>query len=151
MRRATRISAEAHVAAMRDARPGGYEYEIEALIEYTFRRHGAAGPAYPSIVASGANATILHYTSNDRQLDRDVLLIDAGAEYDFYCADITRTFPIGRRFSGRQRDVYELVLTAQVAAIAAVQPGARFDESITRGPRWSTGWSLGILSGSARA
>ncbi len=129
MRRAIAISAEAHLAAMRAARPGSWEYEIEALIEYTFRRHGAAGPAYPSIVAAGVNATILHYTSNDRQLGADeLLLIDAGAEYACYCADITRTFPAGRRFAGRQRDVYALVLEAQRAAIAAVRPGARFDE-----------------------
>jgi len=128
MRRAVAISAEAHLAAMRAARPGGWEYEIEALIEYTFRRHGASGPAYPSIVAAGANATILHYTSNDRQLGgEDLLLIDAGAEYDCYCADITRTFPASRRFAGRQRDIYTLVLEAQRAAIAVVRPGARFD------------------------
>jgi Xaa-Pro aminopeptidase len=129
MRRAAAISAEAHLAAMRAARPGGWEYELEALIEYTFRRHGAAGPAYPSIIASGANATILHYTTNDRQLGpEELLLIDAGAEYDFYCADVTRTFPTGRAFVGRQRDVYALVLAAQQAAIAAVRPGTRFDE-----------------------
>ena len=129
MRRAIAISAEAHLAAMRAARPGSWEYEIEALIDYTFRRNGAAGPAYPSIVAAGANATILHYTTNDRRLEADqLLLIDAGAEYDCYCADVTRTFPVGARFEGRQRALYELVLAAQQAAIDAVQPGARFDE-----------------------
>ncbi|MBX3027887.1 aminopeptidase P N-terminal domain-containing protein [bacterium] len=152
MRRAAAISAEAHVAAMRAARPGGWEYEIEALIEYDFRRRGAAGPAYPSIVASGANATILHYTTNDRQLAADeLLLIDAGAEYDFYCADITRTFPTGPRFAGRQRDVYALVLAAQRAAIAAVRPGARFDEPHREAVRVLVEGmlSLGILAGSA--
>jgi Xaa-Pro aminopeptidase len=128
LRRAIAISAEAHVAAMRAARPGAWEYEIEALIEYEFRRHGAAGPAYPSIVAGGVNATILHYTTNDRQLGADeLLLIDAGAEFDCYCADITRTFPIGRRFTDRQRDVYAVVLAAQLAAIDAVRPGASFE------------------------
>lgn len=151
MRRAADISAEAHVAAMRAARPGGWEYEIEALIEYTFRRHGAAGPAYPSIVASGANATILHYTTNDRVLGGDeLLLIDAGAELDCYCADVTRTFPTARRFGGRQRDVYALVLEAQRAAIAAVRPGARFDEPHHEAVRVLVEGivSLGILSGS---
>ena len=152
MRRAAAISAEAHVAAMRAAQPGGWEYEIEALIEYTFRRHGAAGPAYPSIIATGANATILHYTTNDRQLGADeLLLIDAGAEYDFYCADITRTFPTAPRFGGRQRDAYALVLAAQEAAIAAVRPGARFDEPHQRAVRVLVEGmiDLGILSGSA--
>lgn len=152
MRRAAAISAEAHVAAMRAARPGGWEYEIEALIEYTFRRHGAAGPAYPSIVATGDNATILHYTANDRRLGGDeLLLVDAGAEYDFYCADITRTFPTGRRFGGRQRDVYALVLAAQTAAIAAVRPGAPFDEPHQRAVRVLVEGllALGILSGAA--
>jgi Xaa-Pro aminopeptidase len=154
MRRAAAISAEAHVGAMRAARPGGWEYEIEALIEYTFRRHGAAGPAYPSIVATGDNATILHYTSNDRQLGADeLLLIDAGAEYDFYCADITRTFPTAKRFGGRQRDVYELVLAAQHAAIEAVRPGARFDEPHQQAVRvLAEGLvSLGILRDSVEA
>jgi Xaa-Pro aminopeptidase len=128
LRQAIAISAEAHAAAMRGARPGGWEYEVEALIEYEFRRHGAAGPAYPSIVAGGANATILHYTTNDRRLvDDELLLIDAGAEFDCYCADITRTFPLGRRFTPRQRDVYAVVLAAQLAAINAVRPGASFE------------------------
>jgi Xaa-Pro aminopeptidase len=152
MRRAAEISAEAHVAAMRAARPGGWEYEIEALIEYTFRRRGAAGPAYPSIVASGANATILHYTTNDRQLGPDeLLLIDAGAEYDCYCADVTRTFPTARRFAGRARDVYALVLAAQRAAIAAVRPGARFDDPHREAVRVLVDGilSLGILRGLA--
>ena len=129
MRRAAAISAEAHHAAMHGARAGGWEYEIEALIDYVFRRNGAAGPAYPSIVASGSNATILHYTTNDRRLEAsDLLLIDAGAEYDFYCADVTRTFPVAARFDGRQKAIYEVVLAAQLAAIDAVRPGARFDE-----------------------
>jgi len=128
MDRAVAIAAEAHVAAMEAARPGQFEYEIEALIDYTFRRRGAAGPAYPSIVASGANATILHYVENDRRMeDGELLLIDAGAEWGGYCADVTRTFPVGRRFSDRQRTLYEIVLAAQEAAIAAVQPDVPFD------------------------
>lgn len=152
MRRAIAISAEAHLAAMREARPGDWEYEVEALIDYVFRRNGAVGPAYPSIVAGGANATILHYTTNDRRLGaQEMLLIDAGAEYDFYCADITRTFPIGARFEGAQRAIYELVLAAQLAAIDAVRPGARFDEPHQRAVRTLVVGllDLGLLAGTA--
>jgi Xaa-Pro aminopeptidase len=128
MERAIAIAAEAHVAAMQTARPGQFEYEIEALIDYTFRRRGAAGPAYPSIVASGVNATVLHYVENGRRMDDgDLLLIDAGAEWGGYCADVTRTFPVGPRFSDRQRALYEIVLAAQEAAIAAVKPDVAFD------------------------
>jgi Xaa-Pro aminopeptidase len=152
MRRAAAISAEAHRAAMQSVRAGSWEYEIEALIDYVFRRNGAAGPAYPSIVASGANATILHYTTNDRRLEsNDLLLIDAGAEYDFYCADVTRTFPVGAGFAGRQKALYEVVLDAQLAAIATVGPGVRFDEPHRRAVRALVDGllSLGILKGSA--
>jgi Xaa-Pro aminopeptidase len=129
MRRAAAISAAGHAAAMRSARAGQHEYEIEALIEYEFRRGGASGPAYPSIVASGGNATVLHYTQNDHELRAsDLLLIDAGAEYECYCADVTRTFPVGRRFEGRGRALYEIVLAAQLAAIDTIRPGVRFDD-----------------------
>ena len=128
LERAIAIAAEAHIEAMRAVRPGGFEYEIEALIDYTFRRRGATGPAYPSIVASGPNATILHYVENSRQMaDGELLLVDAGAEYGGYCADVTRTFPVGRRFSEPQRRLYEIVLAAQQAAIDAVHPGVSFD------------------------
>jgi Xaa-Pro aminopeptidase len=128
MERAIAIAAEAHRAAMREVHPGIAEYEIEALIDYTFRRRGATGPAYPSIVASGANATILHYIENTRRMeDGDLLLVDAGAEYDAYCADVTRTFPVGARFSDRQRALYAIVLAAQEAAIATVRPGTPSD------------------------
>jgi Xaa-Pro aminopeptidase len=129
MQRAITASTAAHRAAMTQTRPGMYEYEIEALLEFHFRRLGAAGPAYPSIVASGANAAILHYTTNDRQMqDGNLLLIDAAAEYGCYCSDVTRTFPVGSRFSPLQRDIYDLVLTAQKEAIALVRPGVRFDD-----------------------
>ncbi|HEY2388391.1 MAG TPA: aminopeptidase P N-terminal domain-containing protein [Candidatus Binatia bacterium] len=129
LERAIAIAADAHVRAMRETRPGVFEYEIEALIDYTFRRSGAAGPAYPSIVASGANATILHYVENTRKMeDGELLLIDAGAEWGGYCADVTRTFPVGTRFSEPQRSLYQLVLEAQEAAIAAVRPGACFED-----------------------
>jgi Xaa-Pro aminopeptidase len=129
MRHAIAISAAAHQAAMCAARPGVHEYEIEALVDYTFRRMGAAGPAYPSIVAGGPNATTLHYITNDRPLDAgDLLLIDAGADVAGYCADITRTFPVTQQFAGPQRAIYELVLQAQLAAIATVRPGIRHEE-----------------------
>ena len=125
MRRAARIAAGAHRRAMQSARPGRSEYEIEAELLYEFRRNGAQFPAYSPIVAGGANACVLHYVANDAPLrDGDLLLIDAGCELDGYASDITRTFPVNGRFSGAQREVYELVLAAQRAAIAAVKPGA---------------------------
>jgi len=122
------IAAEAHREAMRTVRPGMHEYEIEAMIDAIFRRRGATGPAYPSIVASGANATILHYTANDRPVAPDeLLLIDAGSERAGYCADVTRTFPTGRRYSPPQRDLYDAVLASQLAAIAAACPGTTLE------------------------
>ena len=125
MRRAASISAGAHVRAMRAARPGAMEYEIEAELLYEFRRHGAQFPAYWPIVAGGANACVLHYRDNSRRLDDgDLLLIDAGCELDGYAADITRTFPVNGRFSAAQREIYDLVLAAQAAAIAEVRPGS---------------------------
>ena len=127
MRRAADISAAAHNRAMRFAAPGRYEYEVEAEVLHEFRRSGSQFPAYGSIVATGANACVLHYVDNDAQLaDGDLLLIDAGCELDGYAADITRTFPVSGRFSGPQRDIYQLVLAAQQASIAAVRPGASF-------------------------
>ena len=124
MRRAAQISARAHRRAMRAARPGGAEHEIEAELLYEFRRHGAQAPAYTPIVAGGERACVLHYVQNDAALrDGDLLLVDAGCELDGYASDITRTFPVNGRFSGPQREIYELVLTAQEAAIAAVKPG----------------------------
>lgn len=124
MRRAAEISAAAHVGAMRACRPGGNELDLEAELQYAFATGGARHAAYPSIVGSGANACILHYTENSARLRRgDLVLIDAGAEVDGYAADITRTFPVGARYSRAQRAVYELVLEAQQAAIEAVRPG----------------------------
>jgi Xaa-Pro aminopeptidase len=124
MRRAAAISTGAHVRAMRAARPGGTEYNIEAELLHEFRRLGAQSPAYTSIVAAGANACVLHYVANDATLkDGDLLLIDAGCELDGYASDITRTFPVNGRFSGPQKAVYELVLAAQAAAIAEVNAG----------------------------
>ncbi len=128
IKRAAEISAAAHRQAMQTCRPGMTEYEIQAEIEYGFRKHGCE-PAYSSIVASGENACILHYTSNSDLLkDGDLLLIDAGAELDSYASDITRTFPINGRFSNRQCAVYEVVLEAQKRSIDAVRPGNRYSE-----------------------
>lgn len=128
MRRAGEITAAAHRRAMQAVRPGATEYEIEALFQHEFRHSGAQAPAYTPIVAGGANACVLHYVENNAVLaDGDLLLIDAGCELDGYASDITRTFPVNGRFSGPQRDVYELVLAAQAAAIAAVKPGAHWN------------------------
>ncbi|MCC7015170.1 MAG: aminopeptidase P N-terminal domain-containing protein [Planctomycetes bacterium] len=150
MRRAAEFTAKAHIAAMKAARPGCNESEIEALVEYEFRRHGADGPAYGSIVAGGANACILHYVENNCVLrEGELLLIDAGAESAFYACDVTRTFPIGGRFNAEQRAVYEIVLDAQLAALAVTKPGVRFDavhrcalERLVQGL-----CSLGVLEG----
>jgi Xaa-Pro aminopeptidase len=128
MRRAAGISAKAHERAMRATRPGRMEYEIEAELLYEFRRNGAQFPAYWPIVAGGANACVLHYSDNSARLDDGaLLLIDAGCELDGYASDNTRTFPVNGKFSGAQKDIYELVLAAQTAAIAATKPGAAWD------------------------
>ncbi|MBE9175585.1 aminopeptidase P N-terminal domain-containing protein [Synechocystis salina LEGE 06155] len=124
LRRACDLSAIAHQRAMEFARPGHYEYQVQAELEIIFRREGGLGPAYPSIVAAGKNACILHYINNDCPLkDGDLLLIDAGCSYGYYNGDITRTFPINGKFSPEQRTLYEIVLNAQEAAIATVQAG----------------------------
>ena len=124
MLRAATISGQAHARAMRATRAGMFEYEIEAELLHEFRRHGAQFPAYTPIVASGANACVLHYHANNRQCrDGELVLIDAGCELDSYAADITRTYPVNGRFSPAQRALYELVLAAQDAALAAALPG----------------------------
>jgi Xaa-Pro aminopeptidase len=129
MRRACAISAAAHRRAMASARPGHYEYEVEAELVHEFLRGGAHAVAYSSIVASGPNACVLHYRENDRRMhDGELLLIDAGCEYEGYASDITRTFPVGGRFAGPQRAVYEVVLAAQLACLAAVRPGVAFHD-----------------------
>jgi len=129
MRRAATISAAAQVRAMRATQPGKMEYEIEAELLHEFRRSGAQGPAYTSIVAGGVNACVLHYISNNSILKNgDLLLIDAACELDGYAADITRTFPVNGKFSTAQKDVYEIVLAAQAAAIAAARPGKHWNQ-----------------------
>jgi Xaa-Pro aminopeptidase len=129
LRRAAGITEIAHRDAMAAAEPGKTEFEIEALVDYTFRKSGAIGPGYPTIVAAGSNATVLHYTRNDSVLrEGELLLIDAGAEYEMYTADVTRTFPVSKRFSDPQREIYELVLRAQLESIAAIEPGATIED-----------------------
>jgi Xaa-Pro aminopeptidase len=123
MAKAAEISAEAHVRAMKRARQGGYEYNLEAELIHTFMSHGARSTAYPSIVGGGANGCILHYIENSAPLkEGDLVLIDAGCEYECYASDITRTFPVSGRFSAEQKALYEVVLAAQYAAIDAVHP-----------------------------
>ena len=153
MRTAVRITREAHELAMGRTRPGMFEYEVEALLLDTFRRHGSERPAYGSIVGSGPNACVLHYRKNDRKIDGgELLLIDAGCEYGYYASDVTRTFPVGRGFSRSQQAIYELVLHAQEEGIKATRPGATLDEIhrldveiITRGLV-----DLGLLKGEVK-
>tara|TARA_R110002096_G_scaffold299503_2_gene494027 strand:+ start:103218 stop:104525 length:1308 start_codon:yes stop_codon:yes gene_type:complete len=128
LRKASELTVSAHLESMRVAKPGVGENEIEALIDYSFRRQGGTGPGYTSIVGGGANGTILHYIENNQKLnDGDLLLIDAGCEYEFYTADITRTFPVNGTFTEAQKRCYEIVLDAQEQAIAMTKPGATID------------------------
>lgn len=127
LRRAVAISAEGHIAAMKHCKPGMYEYELEAIIEYVFRRNGATGVGYPSIVGSGFNSTILHYNTNQCQIkDGDLVLIDAGAEYNLFSGDITRAFPANGKFTRAQQAIYEAVLNANKEVIKMVKPGESF-------------------------
>ena len=124
LRKAIDITAEAHREVMKAAAPGMWEYEIEALIEYTFRRRGAERVGFPSIVGSGINSTTLHYDKSRRQTAAgDLVVIDIGAEYGYYSADVTRTIPISGKFTPRQRRIYDLVYATQQAAIDSVRPG----------------------------
>lgn len=125
MQKAIDITAKAHIRAMKVCKPGMYEYELEAEIMYEFLRNGARSPAYNCIVGAGKNTCILHYVNNNQKIvDGDLVLIDAGAEYYNYAADITRTFPANGRYSAEQRAIYELVLEAQIKAIKKIKPGA---------------------------
>lgn len=149
---ACEITAEGHAEAMRFARPGRYEYQVQAALEYVFRARGARRDGYPSIVASGGNACILHYTENDRRIEHgDLVLIDAGAEYGYFSADITRTFPASGVFSGPQREIYDLVLSAQRSALGPAKPGSTMkdlhEEAVRVIAEGLVG--LGLLPGSA--
>ncbi len=129
LRAAAELSAEGHREAMRFARPGLYEYQVQAAMEYVWREGGSPRNGYPPIVAAGANAVVLHYTDNDTQIEPgDLLLIDAAAEIDHYTADITRTFPASGTFTAPQLALYEVVLAAERAAISRVRPGATMGE-----------------------
>lgn len=150
MRQAIAITVEAHNQAREIVQPGRYEYEIQAEIEHIFRLRGGIGPAYPTIVASGANACILHYTENHQQMQaNELLLIDAGCTYQYYNADITRTFPVGGKFTPEQKAVYEIVLEAQEQAIAQVQPGNTYNQVHDTAVRVITEGlvALGLLQG----
>jgi Xaa-Pro aminopeptidase len=152
MRKAAVISAAAHRRAMGAARPGMFEYQIEAEILHEFVRSGSQAPAYTSIVASGANACVLHYITNRAELKRgDLLLIDAGCELDGYASDITRTFPVGGKFEGAQRALYEIVLASQSKAIEAVHPGNSFNDPHQAAVRVLVDGliDVGLLSGDA--
>ncbi len=129
MQRAIDITCESFVEAARAARANQYEYELQAVIEYHFRRNGAMANAFPCIIGSGPNSLILHYDENQRQMrDGEVVVIDIGAEYQNYCADLTRTIPVNGKFSAAQRQIYEIVLRANEALIAAVKPGVTIAE-----------------------
>lgn len=151
MQRAAHISVAAHKRAMQACKEVTYEYQLEAELLYEFSRQGCRSVAYDSIVAGGANACVLHYTENDQVLQQgDLVLIDAGGEFESYAADITRTYPINGRFNPEQRAIYELVLRAQKAGIARVQPGCLWNEvQETIVKTLTTGLlELGILQGS---
>lgn len=128
MRKACSLSAAAHCRAMEITKPGMWEYEIEATLLYEFTRQGSHSVAYNSIVGTGANACVLHYIDNNTQIkEGDLILVDAGAEYDYYAADITRCFPANGRFSAEQRAIYEIVLAAQEAVLAAIKPSIQWN------------------------
>ncbi len=128
--KALRFTMDAHRAAMQAVRPGVYEYEIAALMKYTWERQGCEGPAFAPIVGSGTFSTVLHYSANSRRMEAgDVVVIDVGAKCGGYTSDITRTLPVSGRFTPRQREIYDIVLGAQRASIAAIRPGMRLDRS----------------------
>jgi len=150
LRKASAIAGDAHIAAIRHGRPGVFEYELEAIINYQFRRRGGSGPGYATIVGAGENATILHYIENRCAIaDGDLVLVDAGCEYEHYTADITRTWPANGTFSPAQKQVYEIVLSTQVAAIDMARIGTTIDDIHQFCVRALTGGmiALGLLAG----
>ena len=150
IRKAVNISVEAHTAAMQAVRPGMYEYELESLIDSIYRKNGGTGPAFLTIVAKGANATTLHYTTNDCQIeDGDLVLIDAGCEYQYYCGDITRTFPANGKFTEAQRAIYQAVLDVQCEIIASIRPGVSIGDPVQKAVEMLTEamLELGLLVG----
>jgi Xaa-Pro aminopeptidase len=152
LRRACGVSAVGHRRLMETLVPGRFEFQAEAILEYEFRSGGCTGPAYGTIVAGGESASVLHYTANDKILrDGELVLVDAGGEYGGYCADITRTFPVGPRYSTAQAEAYDIVLDAQTKAIDVVRPGSRYSDVHDAAVRaLSEGLiALGVISGSA--
>ncbi|MFL6273888.1 MAG: aminopeptidase P N-terminal domain-containing protein [Blastocatellia bacterium] len=150
LRRAIEITCDGHLAALRALRPGMHEYEIEATLRYVFRKQGSPRHGYAPIVAAGANATVLHYVTNNCRIEADdLLLIDAGAEFGYFTGDVTRTWPASGTFSEAQAEVYQVVLDAQLEAIKAVRPGATFIEPHDRAVRVLTEGMvrLGLLEG----
>ena len=150
MRKAGEISAKAHIRAMQFTQPGHWEYQVEAEIIHEFMRNNCRSSAYPSIVGAGENGCILHYIENNHKLkNNDLLLIDAGAEYDFYAGDITRTFPVNGKFTPSQKALYTIVLNAQKAAIAAVKPGNHWNQPHEAAVRVLTAGliDIGLLEG----
>ncbi len=153
MQKSADIAADAHILAMKSAKPGMNESQIEAIIEHYFRMNGAAGVSYNSIIGGGGNATILHYVENNALLrDGDLLLIDAGAQYQGYASDITRTFPVGGRFTKPQREVYDIVLDVEIACLEATKKGNTIKqrhelsiELLTEGMK-----KLGLLKGKTK-
>jgi Xaa-Pro aminopeptidase len=151
MRRAAAATRAGHEAGMRATRPGLWEYELEAIIEYNYRAAGAQDVAYPSIVAGGVNATILHYNTNRSELrDGELVLVDSGAELDVYACDVTRTWPVNGRFSPEQGALYDIVLAAQKAGIEQVRPGRSYNAYHEAAVRVLTEGlvDVGLLSGS---
>lgn len=151
MQKAVDISVSAHLAGMCSVRPGRYEYQLAALYEFIFAKNGAQAPAYNSIVGGGKNACVLHYVKNNAIfMPGDLVLVDAAAEYEGYAADITRTFPVSGKFSGPQRDLYQIVLAAQQDAIATMKSGSDFKQMQYAAVRTLTQGliDLGILKGS---
>lgn len=150
LRHSARISLQGHLSAMAATKPGAFEYELEAALEGTFRRMGGSGPGYPSIVGGGNNATVLHYMENNAVLrDGDLVCVDAGCEYQWYTTDVTRTWPVNGTFSPAQRDLYEVVLLAQKAAIETARAGQQFLDAHNAAVRTLTEGmvSLGLLEG----
>jgi Xaa-Pro aminopeptidase len=150
LQRALQITCDAHIEAMSAIRPGAYEYEIEAVFRYVSRKQGSQRQGYAPIVASGANATVLHYTTNDKQIDDgDLVLIDAGAEFGYFTGDVTRTWPANGHFTNQQAAIYQVVLDAQLEALRTVKPGASFVDPHDRAVRALTEGMLrlGLLKG----
>jgi Xaa-Pro aminopeptidase len=130
LRRAIAITIDGQKAAAGEIAADRFEYQVQAALEYQFRRHGATGPAFPSIVGSGVNSTVLHYDKNSRKMTTgDLVVVDVGAEFDEYAADLTRTFPVSGKFSPRQLEIYTIVLEAQEAALREIRPGVSIAKS----------------------